>query len=1625
MKKFLSLFVALAMVLSLFAGVGARSAKAAATLTATPSGATFTGGADLLPLQHGLATVTAVSPAVVVTIDTPAVGDFGTVPNVGITAGGGTRTAANLATTTDVGFTNAPGTTALVTVSSTANVFVGDIIKTVAVTTAGLFTVASIINATTMTVTITTSAVGAISAILLDATEPAYTATTADADFKAVATSSQTVTLTAVTGNLHVGDQVKVWMDNTPAVSAIASVTIGGTVTAGNIVTVTVGGTAFSYTALTASTTGTIATQLAALIDADALYVATATLSVINITVAAAGIAGNSTTLAATVVEGVTALTIKTLGGLTSPANVLNSGGKLQLVAYDQLGNVASATFSGTGVSAGGLFTAPATLGSYVISATNGPATATFVVNVIDGTTYAPTSITLTPPSPVAVPLSTAKQFMAVVSDGTTSVDVTAGNLTVWQEDLANTTISATGLLAADAVVETGHVYVSWKTLSAVATVNIGTAAVTGVPVAPTLNSTSNYRVYLSLPAVATGYTLNLYRAIGTGSFAKVQSGLGSSAASNVYDYINVPQQTQATDISYKLTLVSPLGVESVASPVLLVSAVPTVYFFSGTPDSRTHLPTYAMGDTFTVTYLTPASTPAITWTLTLDSNVNFSSVSSVVAIPANAPATLRTFTFPTAGAGWEGIYTVSGGVGTADLYLRFNVSGIPSTLTLNKTTSQVVVGKLTRASGSAPLNLFTVYMVKPDGTVASTYINMDGTFVFVDLFDQPGYYTFYVNDYISPNASLSGGVLTTTGCYRYGKITVAAPGLTVTHVIDPEVVYAAQMGYSYLFITDADGDPVSSLTADNFARDTGVLGLETFANIGKGFYEISGIPASAGTTNYLVSDDGGNEIASFSLNFVQPSTLWNPTIRLVSASTAIGAAEEWDIKVSYNVAVDYVLKDQFTSVTGPLGDGWFASEDDGGLGGVDAAGTGELILPVQMGGQIGLSFEALVWNAKTTAGVATTALTAKSQELKASFKFNPAIVGDQVTVDTDTVNVGSTKDVTVTVKQPSGIERNNGIVTLSSDVIGMFTVPTGANYYADANGETVTLDARNVSYNTNIVGGKYVFAGLKFNHIGDITVKVEDGAVPTMHTSAELIEYITVDPTLHTLTASVAKVVAGQIYPSIKVTGAVTGLTFNYPAIDNGDGTYEFNFSSSFAYASTGLKIVADKGDDEYKVVIPMVKPLITITSVHTDLLITDSILEKVIFTVTDPITGAVMATSANYFKEQYSSWTHTADTGVYNLQVSQVTDSAEVVGAAPYIKATATTGNTNLDATVDKPVIRLYVTVNNITVNYKGFLTVAPAKLTITPADLVLFYGQSNTFSIKALDAHSVAIQGARVTGTNSYNQVPAVDVFGGITGVDGIVTFMYTPNYMGEIYIESADLNLTDLDALTLQINPAPVDTTAPVITVAAGIDGSTVAADALKLAGSVNEKVSALYVGFNKVDVLPDGSFMIMVKLLAGENAIDITAYDLAGNKGTKSIKVTFTAPVVKTATVIILTIGTDVVTVDGKATSIEAAPEIVNSRTFVPIRFIAETFGSTVEWLPETQGITITLGDTTIGLQIGNATAVIGGNIVSLPAAPYIKNGRTMVPLRVISDAFGGDVAWDPATRTITISYMLP
>ena len=106
-------------------------------------------------------------------------------------------------------------------------------------------------------------------------------------------------------------------------------------------------------------------------------------------------------------------------------------------------------------------------------------------------------------------------------------------------------------------------------------------------------------------------------------------------------------------------------------------------------------------------------------------------------------------------------------------------------------------------------------------------------------------------------------------------------------------------------------------------------------------------------------------------------------------------------------------------------------------------------------------------------------------------------------------------------------------------------------------------------------------------------------------------------------------------------------------------------------------------------------------------------------------------------------------------------------------------------------------------------------------------------------------------------------------------------------------------------------------------------------------------------------------------------------------------------------------------------ALEAAPFIIKGRTMVPVRFIGESFGASITWDASTKDITIGLGDLDILLQTNNPIAKVNGKEVKMDVPLMIINGRTFVPLRFISEAFGAKVDYDNATRKITILYPAP
>ena len=160
------------------------------------------------------------------------------------------------------------------------------------------------------------------------------------------------------------------------------------------------------------------------------------------------------------------------------------------------------------------------------------------------------------------------------------------------------------------------------------------------------------------------------------------------------------------------------------------------------------------------------------------------------------------------------------------------------------------------------------------------------------------------------------------------------------------------------------------------------------------------------------------------------------------------------------------------------------------------------------------------------------------------------------------------------------------------------------------------------------------------------------------------------------------------------------------------------------------------------------------------------------------------------------------------------------------------------------------------------------------------------------------------------------------------------------------------------------------------------------------------------------------FEVVIPLVLGNNEITIVASDMLGNSSTLKIEVyNYHQILIK------LSIGNVIATIDGEEIVLDYPPFILNGRTFVPVRFIAESFGATVEWVKETETIVIQLDSMTITLQIDNTTAFINGRSYILDAPPIIKNGRTFVPVRFIAESFGATVEWVKETETVIITKL--
>ncbi|MGD9678470.1 MAG: stalk domain-containing protein [Vulcanibacillus sp.] len=120
------------------------------------------------------------------------------------------------------------------------------------------------------------------------------------------------------------------------------------------------------------------------------------------------------------------------------------------------------------------------------------------------------------------------------------------------------------------------------------------------------------------------------------------------------------------------------------------------------------------------------------------------------------------------------------------------------------------------------------------------------------------------------------------------------------------------------------------------------------------------------------------------------------------------------------------------------------------------------------------------------------------------------------------------------------------------------------------------------------------------------------------------------------------------------------------------------------------------------------------------------------------------------------------------------------------------------------------------------------------------------------------------------------------------------------------------------------------------------------------------------------------------------------------------------------TALLFTVNKKEVQVNSASVVLDQAPVIINGRTYIPIRYVAELLGGEVSWLSAERKVQIIKDNKIFGLWIDEPYINENGLKEGLDAKPYITNGRTMVPLRALSESFGLYVTYDSSTKTISI-----
>lgn len=197
--------------------------------------------------------------------------------------------------------------------------------------------------------------------------------------------------------------------------------------------------------------------------------------------------------------------------------------------------------------------------------------------------------------------------------------------------------------------------------------------------------------------------------------------------------------------------------------------------------------------------------------------------------------------------------------------------------------------------------------------------------------------------------------------------------------------------------------------------------------------------------------------------------------------------------------------------------------------------------------------------------------------------------------------------------------------------------------------------------------------------------------------------------------------------------------------------------------------------------------------------------------------------------------------------------------------------------------------------------------------------------------------------------------------------------------------------------------------------------------LEISGTISDqgysgiKNDSILINGNLIKIL-NNRFNFSLTLKEGINDIRIEVEDNAGNKTIKTYQINHIKRIA-----LKLQVGNKIMSINDSSVEIDVAPQIIEGRTYLPIRWIAEPLGAKLFWSSIEKKVSIVQNKITIELWIGKNLAKVNDTYKLIDpnnskVVPLIINGRTMLPVRFVAENLGCNVQWDDKTKTVTIIY---